>query len=177
MPRRERGLPRAFTMARKNDRRLGPWMTRNHDLFLHEFGARRIDWTMPMLLFEILSLTSDHGNPISREIASRTWRRVRLAVAEVREAKARARPEPGELVPGVRLVASAAAATPIRAVPTPIPAAAPIAGASPGAIEATEHIAAVLAAMGASRVALPPLPSREPQPAPNRPAPDKDPTP
>ena len=73
------------------------------------------------------------------------------------------------------LISPAPVAMPVRAPPAPVaPAATPIAWAPAGAEEATERISAVLAAMGASRVPLPSQPSRQPQPAPSSPAPDKD---
>lgn len=177
MPRRERGIAAAFARARSGDRRLGPWMVRHHDELMCEIGTSRVEWSAPLAAFADLGLTDEHGRPLTRDTASRTWRRVREAVAAARQAEARARPAPGELVPGVRLVPPAPAAMPVRTTPAPVaPAAAPIAGTPAGAVEATEHIAAVLAAMGASRVPLPPLPSRQPQPAPSRPAPDEEPS-
>lgn len=175
MSRRDRGIAAAFARARAGDRRLGPWMTCHHDELVREIGTGRVEWAVPLAIFTALGLTDDHGRAISRDTASRTWRRVREAVAAARKVEARGRPAPGELVPGVRLVPAAPAAMPVRAPPAPlVPVAAPIAGTPAGTVEATEHIAAVLAAMGASRVPLPPLPSREPKPAPNRPAPDED---
>lgn len=178
MPRRDGGIAAAFARARGTDRRLATWMTRNHDALLSELGTGRIEWAAPLAVFKTLGLTDDGGKAeISRDTASRTWRRVREAVAAARQVDAAARPAPGELVPGVRLVPSVPAVMPVRVPPAPIvSAAAPIAGTPAGAVEATEHIAAVLAAMGASRVPLPSLPSRQPLPVPNRPAPDEEPS-
>lgn len=179
MHRQDKGIAAVFARARAGDRRLAPWMTRHHDELVREIGTGRVEWAAPLAAFADLGLTDEHGRPLTRDTASRTWRRVRQAVAVARQAEATARPTPGELVPGVRLIAPAPAPGPIRAAPLPAPVApavAPVAGAPAGAEEATEHIAAVLAAMGASRVPLPSLPTRHPQPAPRRPAPDKDPT-
>lgn len=179
MPRRDKGIAAAFARARAGDRRLAPWMTRHHDDLVREIGTGRVEWAAPLTAFADLGLTDEHGRPLTRDTASRTWKRVREAVAAARQAEARARPAPGELVPGVRLVVPAPAPMPVRTAPPPAPAAAavsPIAGTPAGAVEATEHIAAVLAAMGASRVPLPSLPSRQPLPVPNRPAPDEEPS-
>lgn len=178
MPRQYKGIAAAFARARGRDLRLATWMTRNHDALLSELGTGRIEWAAPLLVFADLGLTDDGGKlEITRDTASRTWRRVREAVAAARQAEARARPAPGELVPGVRLVAPAPAPMPVRTAPPPAPAAAavsPIAGTPAGAVEATEHIAAVLAGMGASRVPLPSQPSRQPLPAPSSPASDRN---
>lgn len=173
MSRRDRGIAAVFARARAGDRRLGPWMVRHHDELVRELGTGRVEWIAPLVAYAALGLTDDHGRPLTRDTASRTWKRVREAVAETRKAVAAARPMPGELVPGVRLIVP----TPVRVPPSPVaPAAAPIAGTPAGTVEATEHIAAVLAAIGASRVPLPSLPSRHPQPVPNRPGPDEEPS-
>jgi hypothetical protein len=179
MPRQDKGIAAAFARARGRDLRLATWMTRNHDALLPELGTGRIEWGAPLRVFADLGLTDDGGKPeITRDTASRTWRRVRKAVAAARQVEAAARPAFGELVPGVRLVAPASAYMPVRTSCPPAPdAAALIAGTPAGAVEATEHIAAVLAGMGASRVPLPSQPSRQPQPAPMHPAPDQDSTP
>ncbi|MCJ2139428.1 hypothetical protein [Methylobacterium sp. E-066] len=175
MPRHDKGIAAVFARARAGDRRLSPWMTRHHDELVREIGTGRVEWAAALCAFADLGLTDEHGRPLTRDTASRTWRRVREAVAAGRQAEATARPSPGELVPGVRLIASAPASMPVR--PPPAPAAAPIAGTPAGAVEATEHIAAVLAGMSASRVPLPSQPSRHPQPVPMRPVHEKDPTP
>ena len=152
-------------------------MTRHHDELVREIGTGRVEWAAALSAFADLGLTDEHGRPLTRDTASRTWRRVREAVAAGRQAEAAARPSPGELVPGVRLIASATAPMTVSPPPAPAaPVAAPIAGTAAGAEEATEHIAAVLAGMGASRVPLPSQPSRQLQPAPRRPASDRDPT-
>ncbi|CAM3169127.1 hypothetical protein MEME101129_21990 [Methylobacterium mesophilicum] len=178
MPRQDKGITAVFARARAGDRRLAPWMNRHHDELVREIGTGRVEWAAALSAFSALGLTDDHGRPLTRDTASRTWRRVREAVAVARQTEARARPAPGELVPGVRLVSPLPVAMPVRTTPAPVaPAAAPIAGTSAGAVEATEHIAAVLAGMSASRVPLPSQPSRHPQPVPMRPVPDKDPTP
>lgn len=177
MPRRDQGIAAVFARARAGDRRLGPWMVRHHDELVRELGTGRVEWVAPLAAFADLDLTDEHGQPLTRDTASRTWRRAREVVAATRQAEARARPAPGELVLGVRLVAPSP--MPVRAAPLPAPvapAAAPIARTPAGAEEATERIRAVLAGMGANRVPLPPQPSRQPQPAPSRPAPDQDPT-
>lgn len=179
MSRRDQGIAAVFARARAGDRRLGPWMVRHHDELVRELGTGRVEWAAPLAAFADLDLTDEHGQLLTRDTASRTWRRAREAVAGTRQAEARARPAPGELVPGVRLVAPAPAPMPVRTAPPPAPAAAaisPIAGTPAGAVEATEHIAAVLAAMGASRVPLPSLPSRQPQPVPSRRATDEEPS-
>lgn len=179
MPRQDKGIAAAFARARAGDRRLAPWMVRHHDELVREIGTARVEWAAPLAAFTDLGLTDEHGQPLTRDTASRTWRRVREAVAAARQAEAAARPAFGELVPGVRLVTPAPAPMPVRAAPPPAPVApavAPIAGTPAGAEEATERIRAVLAGMGASRVPLPSQPSRQPQPAPRRPASDRDPT-
>ena len=104
MPRRDRGIAAAFARARAGDRRLGTWMIRHHDEMLRQLGTGRIQWTAPLAAFADLELTDEHGRPLTCDTASRTWRRVREAVAAARQAEARARPAPGELVPGVRVV-------------------------------------------------------------------------
>lgn len=174
MPGRDKGIAAAFARARGRDRRLATWMTRNHDFLLHELGTGRIEWAAPLLVFAALGLADDGGKvEITRDTASRTWRRVRAAVAQTRRAQACTRPVPGELVPGVRLIAPAPATMPVRASPASvIPVAAPIVGTPSGAEEATERISAVLAAMGALRVPLPSLPSHHQPPAPMSPAKD-----
>lgn len=178
MPRQDKGIAAAFVRARAGDRRLATWMTRNHDALLSELGSGRTEWAAPLRVFADLGLTDDGGKPeITRDTASRTWRRVREAVAAARQVEAAARPVFGELVPGVRLVSPAPPPMPIRAAPAPVaPAVAPIEGTPAGAEEATERIRAVLAGMAASRVPLPSQPSRQPQPAPRRPASDREPT-
>jgi hypothetical protein len=151
-------------------------MKRHHDDLAREIGTGRVEWAVPLAIFTALGLTDDHGRAISRDTASRTWRRVREAVAAARKVEARGRPAPGELVLGVRLVAPAPAPMPVRTAPASAAPAASFAGTPAGAEEATERIRAVLDAMGATRVPLPSLPSCEPKPAPMRPTPDKDPT-
>lgn len=179
MARRDQGIASAFARARAGDRRLATWMTRNHDALLAELGTSRIEWAAPLAVFAGLGLTDDGGKTgITRDTASRTWKRVREAVAAARQAEAAARLAPGDLVPGVRLIVPVPAPVPVRTPPAPLaPVAAPIAGTSAGTVEATERIRAVLAGMGASRVPLPSQPSRYPQPAPMRPVPDQDPSP
>lgn len=179
MIRPDRGVASAFARARVGDRRLATWMSRNRDALMLELGTGRVDWRAPLVVFASLGLTDDHGQSLTRDTASRTWRRVREAVAAARLAEDRTRPRPGEIVPGVRIVAPAPVPTraPTWAPPAPaVPARPPNAGTPAGAEEATERIAAVLAAMGASRVPLPLLPSRTP-PVATRPAPDKEPAP
>lgn len=176
MHRQDRGIAAAFVKARAGDRRLAPWMTRHHDQLVDEIGTGRVEWSAPLAAFASLGLTDDHGRPLTRDTASRTWRRVREAVAAARQAEARARPAPDELVPGVRLIGPAPAPAPLRAPLAPfVPVAAPIAGTPAGAEEATERIRAVLAGMGAARIPLPSQPSHHTPPAPIRPAPEKDP--
>lgn len=178
MPRQGRGIAAVFARARAGDRRLAPWMTRHHDELVREIGTGRVEWAAPLAVFADLGLTDEHGRPLTRDTASRTWKRVREAVAAGRQAEGTARLLPGELVPGVRLIASATVPMTVRPPPAPAAsAAAAIAGTPAGAEEATERIRAVLAGMGASRVPLPSQPSRQPQPAPMRPAPDQDSTP
>lgn len=178
MARRDQGIAAAFVRARAGDRRLATWMTRNHDALLGELGTGRIEWTAPLAVFAGLGLTDDGGKTgITRDTASRTWRRVREAVATARAAEDRARAAPGEIVRGVRLVAPAPTPAPmsVRAAPSLAnPAAASPAGTPAGAVEATERIAAVLAAMGSARVPLPSQPSRIPPAADTRPAPDRN---
>lgn len=165
-----RGIAAAFARARSGDRRLGPWMVQNHDELLRELGAGRIEWNAPLVAFASLGLTDEHGQSLSRDTASRTWRRVRMAVAAARKAEARTAPRPGEVVRGVRLIVPPPPAT--RTPPAPAsPATVP---PTDGVDEATERIAAVLADMGASRVPLPSQPLRQHQPAPMRTAPDED---
>ena len=146
-------------------------MTRHHDELLRELGTGRIEWTAPLAAFASLGMTDDHGRSLSRDTASRTWRRVRMAVASARQAEARTAPRPGELVRGVRLVASPTPPA-MRTLPVPPSLAAVLVTNSVD--EATERIAAVLAGMGASRVPLPSQPLRQHQPAPMRPASDED---
>lgn len=178
MPRRDGGIAGAFARARAGDRRLAPWMTRHHDALVNEIGTGRVEWAAPLAVFASLDLTDEHGRPLTRDTASRTWRRVREAVAAVRQAEARARPAHGELAPGVRLITPASAPMPVRTPPAPpAPVAASIAGTPVGAVEATERIRAVLAGMGAARIPLPFQPSHHAPPAPTRPASEKDPTP
>lgn len=176
MARRDQGIAAAFVRARAGDRRLATWMTRNHDVLLGELGTGRIEWTAPLAVFAGLGLTDDGGKTgITRDTASRTWKRVREAVATARAAEDCARAAPGEIVRGVRLVAPTPAPMPVRAAPSPAhPAAAPPTGTPAGAVEATERIAAVLAAMGSARVPLPSQPSRIPPAADTRPAPDRN---
>ncbi|WP_331299238.1 hypothetical protein [Methylobacterium oryzae] len=144
---------------------------------MRELGAGRVEWAAALVVFAKLGLTDEGGKAgITRDTASRTWRRVRAAVAAARQAEARARPALGELVPGVRLIAPAPAPTRLRAPPAPLfPSAAPNAGTPAGAEEATERIRAVLAGMGAARIPLPSQPSRQVPPAPISPASEKDP--
>jgi hypothetical protein len=171
MPKGKGGIAAAFARARSGDRRLGPWMVRNHDELLRELGAGRIEWSAPLVVFASLGLTDEHGQSLSRDTASRTWRRVRVAVEAARKAEARTAPRPGELVHSVRLVVSPAPPA-MRIMPVPpSPVAVPPVG---GVEEATERIRAVLDTMGASRVPLPRQPSRIP-PAHLRPAHDRTP--
>ncbi|WP_311276766.1 hypothetical protein [Methylobacterium sp. WCS2018Hpa-22] len=145
-------------------------MARHHDELVHELGTGRIEWAAALVVFGSLGLTDDHGRRLTRDTASRTWRRVRTAVAAARQAEARTAPRPGELVRGVRQVAPPPPST--RTAPPP---ASPVTAPSiNGVDEATERIAAVLAGMGASRVPLPSQPVRQHQPVPMRPAPDED---
>lgn len=178
MPRRDGGIAGAFARARAGDRRLAPWMTRHHDALLDEIGTGRVEWAAPLAVFAGLGLTDEHGRPLTRDTASRTWRRVRAAVVAARLAEAAARPAPGELVPGVRLVSPAPVTMPVQIAPPSVAqATVPTPGMPAGAEEATERIRAVLAGMGANRVPLPSQPFRQSQPAPIRPASDRDPTP
>ncbi|MET3695325.1 hypothetical protein [Methylobacterium goesingense] len=147
-------------------------MTQHHDELLRELGAGRIEWAAALVVFAGLNLTDEHGRrSLSRDTASRTWRRVRRAVAAARQVEARMAPRPGELVRGVHLVASLAPPVMRIAPARPSPMAVPPIG---GVDEATERIAAVLAGMGASRVPLPSQPLRQHQSAPMRPASDED---
>lgn len=175
MPRQDPDIPAAFARVRSRDRRLGPWMTRHHDTLMRELGSGRIAWRDPLAVFASLGLTDEHGRPLTRDTASRTWRRVRTAVAAARQAQASVAPRPGELVRGVRL------ATPPARPATPLPSSLlPSARVAPGAAspvegveEATERIQVVLHAMGAARVPLPRQPSRIMPVADARPAPDR----
>lgn len=164
MPRQDKGIAAAFARARGKDLRLATWMTRNHDALLFELGTGRIEWDAPLLVFADLGLTDDGGKlEITRDTASRTWRRVREAVAAARQAEAVGRLAIGELVPGVRLVTSVPAPMPVRAVSAPVASpATPLVGTPAGAIEATERIRAALNAMGTTRVPLPRQPHRIP---------------
>ena len=160
MAREDRSIPAAFARARAGDKRLATWMTRNHDAVLRELGAGRVEWAPALAVFASLGLTDEHGRALTRDTASRTWRRVRAAVAAARQVEARDAARPGELVPGVRL-----AAPPVPRVdrPThpPLAPTAPAVASLPGSVdEATERIRDVLAAMGAARVPLPRQPSR-----------------
>jgi hypothetical protein len=146
-------------------------MVQNHDALLRELGTGRIEWTAPLAVFAGLGLSDSHGQSLNRDTASRTWRRVRMAVAAARKAEACAAPRPGELARGVRLVVPPAPAT-MRTLPVP---ASPVVVPPIGAVdEATERIAAVLAGMGASRVPLPSQPVRQHQPVSMLPATDED---
>ncbi|MBX9934701.1 MAG: hypothetical protein K2Y56_24840 [Methylobacterium sp.] len=171
MPRHGRGIAAAFARARAGDRRLAPWMARHHDELLRELGAGRVEWTPALVVFDKLCLTDEYGRPLTRDTASRTWRRVRAAVAAARQAEAREAARPGELVRGVRLVAAPA---PHAVRPTPSPPTASAMAPPAGTVEeATERIQSVLAAMGAARVPLPPQPSRITPAADARPALDR----
>lgn len=175
MPHGKREVGSAFARARAGDRRLAPWMTRNHDELLRELGTSRIAWTVPLKAFARLGLTDEHGQPLTRDTASRTWRRVRSAVAAERQAEVSSAPRPGELVRGVRLIAPARPPTAWSA-PVPSQPSSPAFGGAPtvgGVDEATERIRAVLDTMGASRVPLPAQPSRLPPAADARPASDR----
>ncbi len=118
-----------------------------------------------LAVFASLGLTDEHGRALTRDTASRTWRRVRAAVAAARQVEARDAARPAELVPGVRLVRAAGAAC--RSPDAfPLAPTAPAAVPLPGTVdEATERIRDVLAAMGAARVPLPRQPSRITPPA------------
>ncbi|MCC0808823.1 hypothetical protein FPV16_21885 [Methylobacterium sp. W2] len=144
-------------------------MMQHHDELLRELGTGRIEWATPLAVFSKIGLTDDHGQSLNRDTASRTWRRVRTAVAVARQAEAGIAPRTGELVRGVRLVAPSAppvmCTVPVPPSPVAVP---PINGVD----EATERIRTVLNAMGAARVPLPRQPSRIP-PADARPARDR----
>jgi hypothetical protein len=147
-------------------------MTQHHDALLHELGTGRIEWTAPLNVFAGLGLTDEHGRALSRDTASRTWRRVRMAVAAARRSESLIAPQPGEMVRGVRLVAPSMP-TAMRA---PSPPASPVTASPIGGVdEATERIRAALDAMGAARVPLPRQPSRIP-PVDTRPARNRTPT-
>lgn len=171
MPARDRGVAAAFARVRNEDRRLGPWMMRHHDALMNEIGTDRIEWASPLAVFASLGLTDEHGQSLTRDTASRTWRRVRIAVAAARQAEARTMPRPGEIAPGVRLVPPIGIPSPqrVHAPVPPVVLAAGVPGVAPGgAEEATEHIRSVLDAMGAARVPLPRQPSPSPPAAARR---------
>lgn len=177
MPGGTRKIATAFARARAGDPRLATWMTRHHDELLRELGTGRVEWSAALAVFAAMQLTDEHGRPPTRDTASRTWRRVRSAVAAAREAEALAAVRPGELVRGVRLVGSSVpAAAPPKLRPSPsarIVSVAPAAGVLPGTVEeATERIRACLDVMGSGRVPLPRQPFRI-SPAATRPAHDR----
>lgn len=171
MPARDRGIAAAFARVRAGDRRLAPWMSRHHDELLKELGTGRIEWASPLAVFASLGLTDEHGRSLTRDTASRTWRRVRTAVAAAKQAQARTLPRPGEIAPGVRLVPPTGIPS-LQRVHAPVPPdvlAAGVPGAAPGgAEEATERIRSVLDVMGAARVPLPRQPSPSPPAAARR---------
>lgn len=171
MPARDRGIAAAFARARTGDRRLGPWMMRHHDELLREIGTGRIEWAPPLAVFASLGLADEHGRSLTRDTASRTWRRVRIAVAAARQAESRTLSRPGEIAPGVRLIPSSAipSSQRVHAPVPPLVLAAGVPGVAPGgAEEATERIRSVLDAMGANRVPLPRQPSPSPPAAARR---------
>jgi hypothetical protein len=107
---RPKKISRLFSDIRAGDARLSTFMRRHHDDLLRELGSGRIQWRNPLRVFAGLGLTDEHGQPVSREAAARTWLRVRREVAAAREKRAvTAVPvlEPGELAPGVRAIIAA----------------------------------------------------------------------
>lgn len=169
---RLRKIPTLFAAARQADRRVSVWMRANHTALVAELGTGRVAWRRVLPILAGLGLTDEVGQPLTRDTASRTWKRVCREIAVEQRAKATPSPQlaPGELAPGVRYVGPtpilqpAALARPLalRDAPSIAPAPAQPDAATPAAseatpevVEATEQIRRVLAEMGALRVLLP----------------------
>lgn len=171
---RLRKIPKLFAAARQADRRVSVWMRTNHTALVAELGTGRVAWRRVLPILEGLRLTDEVGQSLTRDTASRTWKRVCREIAAEQRAKASPSPRlmPRELAPGVRYVGPtpilqpAASARPValrdapRVAPAPPRPDAPAPAApeaTPEVAEATEQIRRVLMEMGALRV---PLPSR-----------------
>ena len=102
---RPRKVSAMLATARADRRRLSDWMALHCDELLEQLGSGRIDWRPVMDVIGSLDLRDEHGQPVTRDTAARTWARVRRRRAnqQVREA-ARAKPplRPGEVALGVR---------------------------------------------------------------------------
>jgi hypothetical protein len=102
---RPKKISKLFCDARAADTRLSTWMRRHYDALLEELGPGRIQWRSPLRVLADLGLTDEHGQPVSRDAAARTWLRVRREVAAAREKRSEAAVatlQPGELAHGVR---------------------------------------------------------------------------
>jgi len=149
---RPKTLSAAFARARQEQRLLYDWLRDNHDTFAAELGQLRPRdrWTRALRVIADLGLLDDRGNAVTRDTAIRTWKRVREDVAAAR-AKRQGAPPPalarGEIAPGVRGVAKAAA--PVSAMP------AAGTGTSPGTLSSDDPMQRLRQQMGASQVPMP----------------------
>ena len=85
---------------------LAAWLRTHHDVLLAELDGRPIDWELYLAVFAKRGLKDADGNTPTKATASKTWHRVRAAIAAER-ARKQARMTtpavaPGELAPGVR---------------------------------------------------------------------------
>lgn len=114
---RPRTLSAAFARIRQEERLLYDWLRDRHDEFAAELAAVRVRdrWTRALKVIAEQKLVDDRGNPVTRDTATRTWKRVREDVAAARARRQGAPPPvlaPGEVAPGVRAAMGQAGVAP-----------------------------------------------------------------
>ncbi|TXN64331.1 hypothetical protein, partial [Methylobacterium sp. WL6] len=95
-----------FATARQADRRVSVWMRTHYAELVVELGTGRVAWRRVLPILAELGLTDEVGQPLTRDTASRTWKRVCREITTQQGAKVPPAPQPtpGELAPGVRRV-------------------------------------------------------------------------
>jgi hypothetical protein len=158
---RKRTVAATFDRIRQETRLLYDWLREHHDDFAAELDRTRVRdrWKLAMKLIAHHQLLDGRGNPPTQDTALRTWKQVRTDVAVAR-AKRQGAPPPvlalGEIAPGVRVTAQAAA-TAWASASAASPAAAQGTGSTaPARVgEGDEAMRHLLASMQAGKVKLP----------------------
>lgn len=163
---RPRKVAVMLARARGGRRRLSDWMILHHDELLEQIGTGRIDWQPVMDVIGQLDLRDEHGQPVTRDTAARTWARVRRRATDRRDgeaAKGKPQLRPGEIAPGVRSLGSASGPATRPSLELDISPARPREGVpanhGPSSVraegEAAERLKTVIEAFGAARVPMP----------------------
>lgn len=111
--------------ARRRDRRLGPFLRRERADLIPVIGTRYVDRKLLMLLVDEAGLTNSHGDPLTPETASATWKAILAEpTGSPRDARYRGRrrtsevDRPGEASPSpIDVVRAASSAAPAQFLP------------------------------------------------------------